>query len=968
MSNESNGVNDTGQERSDAINKTPPTPSRRLSSNLSQSESNLAFNHHGNHQNHESPESLSSHDSMPKMSPNKKPPSVSPKPRLPRSASQSCSNLSRSDSSSVSDVSTGGDKCSYKSDDLVNDSFQLQFGQSTFFVPHNRNYDSTSPKQINQSHCLKNDTNGQSGSVLHKSQSLPDAPSDPQLSKRSPQPNILNASFNKNSNSVKIRNENKISISENKTNKATVPSESNMKQVCDTVTVNKGSGETNYNELNSSVEIPVSDPIFHRNNGHSYSFDCDVKNKQLEVSPVSDLSIDTSSPSPRSQKPSPRPRPVPKKRLSLSRQSSNASIASVDSGGDKSEHSGADKSDLQVEMEMEQSCDKVRQNVSASSDMNSSCDSVSATPDRKPRPRPARKAPALPEGQKKSPRPVRKAPELPAPNQKSLVEESRKEKDSNSDKLICDCAVDGIRKDSDKVEVSKEVQDGTAMLKDGPVDNERVVKSDVDIKGMGNSVGESSNVDSSENANKNSEIQQAENQSDKDVSENNSDRDVCKDCEELRKNDKQRDNEYVSMMENNSKQEIGNISNPLLDSGDSGNVNVDRASSDNLNKETVKLKPALSRSGAVDWKDDPIVETSSLLDEMEQIITRRMSELGTKSELEKVKSLDSDMPVRPPRHKRNRQRSQSEIRADSDHYEPMTFSDFKGSNTSLNSDSGIIIPPAVSKKQCPPKPKRNKLANRSQSDASGMKQIGLQYRGDIDIDQSGNDSSKDGRGHVARRRNVTVDFCVPANQHALLREIALADHRREQEKAEGWEASSGNVNSNNNSPETKRKARPNRRAPPPPQKNADMKSETVSNDLSNNALTTANKLGDGFEDHEYLEIPSDYLISNSTQNSESSSVIGSHGNEKDKSLPPPDLPPRNSSFTLPVQNPGLSTSPPELPNLTSRGRPLSSMSTSSLMSSYSESGSLSQGSPEQDELSSSDSESEDKDERVSIII
>lgn len=378
---------------------------------------------------------------------------------------------------------------------------------------------------------------------------------------------------------------------------------------------------------------------------------------------------------------------------------------------------------------------------------------------------------------------------------------------------------------------------------------------------------------------------------------------------------------------------------------------------------------------------EDLPETSSLLDEIEKIVTKRMNSLENTVQEREGKS--QNVPIRPPRPKRESKKTSS-ICLDGNPVE----NDFKGSSSSLNE-----MPPPSGKKSQPPKPKRHKLnkqvVSRSQSDVSGIRSHGLKASNQgIDIDESEEEMDKNSPAVPPRRtngknggkgRSLTVDFCVPANQHALLREIALADHRRELESSQSPEGhktsqSMENLDAQTSLQNTKRQFRPSRKAPPPPPSStstpAPKSTKSITQDSTldgshphlNNTLqgslsalsTFSDEDTSSVEAHEYHYIPEELINPSSTD-------FTLH---KEKSPSPPDLPPRTyntnlSSSSAPVTAQSILNDS----CLSNKDRPESVVS---VFSSQSESGSFGHGSAGHDESSSEDSENENEDDKVNL--
>ncbi|XP_062613414.1 uncharacterized protein LOC134275178 [Saccostrea cucullata] len=385
---------------------------------------------------------------------------------------------------------------------------------------------------------------------------------------------------------------------------------------------------------------------------------------------------------------------------------------------------------------------------------------------------------------------------------------------------------------------------------------------------------------------------------------------------------------------------------------------------------TVKDLDSESSKTVLDMEAE-LPETSSLLDEIEKIVTKRMISLENSPEDISTEKT-ADVPIRPPRPKKESRRKSSMGEVSSmcfDSNQPS--SDFRGSSTSLND-----MPPPGGKKVQPPKPKRHKInknITRSQSDISGIRPQGLEMcNKGISIDISDDEGGKNhpilpprkahGR-NVGKGRSLTVDFCVPANQHALLREIALADHRRELETSlspENQKSShaSGNTHSVTNLQNTKRQIRPSRKAPPPPPSASPIPktNKDSSEDVPNPTPgVSTNKIHQGsfsapihsdddssnVDSHEYHYIPEDLI------NPPSDSTL-----HKEKSPSPPDLPPRTYNTSFSTSTSVLSSD---------SDRPVSVVS---VFSSQSESGSFGHGSPGNDELSTDDSECENEEDKI----
>lgn len=374
----------------------------------------------------------------------------------------------------------------------------------------------------------------------------------------------------------------------------------------------------------------------------------------------------------------------------------------------------------------------------------------------------------------------------------------------------------------------------------------------------------------------------------------------------------------------------------------------------------------------VDILGEDLPETSSLLDEIEKIVTKRMSSLENPVQ-EDMEEKNQNLPIRPPRPKRESKKTFS-ICLDGNPVE----GDFRGSTSSVNE-----MPPPSSKK--PPKPKRQKLnknvVSRSQSDVSGIRSHGLDLCSkEIDIDASEDDKDKNGPVVPPRRtqaksggkgRSLTVDFCVPANQHALLREIALADHRRELEassspKSPQSSQSVENLHSQTSLQNTNRQLRPSRKAPPPPPPSIDSTPKSTKTDKKdstedichphNNSMfggslsapTISDDDTSSVEAHEYHYIPEDLINPPSAD-----STL-----HREKSPSPPDLPPRTYNTSLSTSTSLISQSVLNDSCLSDKDRPVSVVS---VFSSQSESGSFGHGN---DESSSEDSETESSEDKI----
>lgn len=264
---------------------------------------------------------------------------------------------------------------------------------------------------------------------------------------------------------------------------------------------------------------------------------------------------------------------------------------------------------------------------------------------------------------------------------------------------------------------------------------------------------------------------------------------------------------------------------------------------------------------------------------------------------------------------------------------------------------------------------------------SGIRSHGLDLCSkEIDIDASEDDKDKNGPVVPPRRtqaksggkgRSLTVDFCVPANQHALLREIALADHRRELEasispKSPQSSQSVENLHTQPSLQNTNRQLRPSRKAPPPPPPSIDSTPKSTKTDKKdstedithphNNSMfggsLSAPALSDddtsSVEAHEYHYIPEDLINPPSAD-----STL-----HREKSPSPPDLPPRTYNTSLSTSTSVISQSVLNDSCLSDKDRPVSVVS---VFSSQSESGSFGHGN---DESSSEDSETESSEDKV----
>lgn len=363
--------------------------------------------------------------------------------------------------------------------------------------------------------------------------------------------------------------------------------------------------------------------------------------------------------------------------------------------------------------------------------------------------------------------------------------------------------------------------------------------------------------------------------------------------------------------------------------------------------------------------EEVLGETSSLLDEIEQIVSRRLNALGGNSSdfsLKKASSIETSTPVRPPRKKKNRKLILDQFRDSyaSDTDSLIGDSSFKGSSSSLNliddgdqsfkgSNSSLASNQSESsRKPCPPKPPRKKLLklNRSQSDVSPSK---FADRNKENVIQSEEKDMEENHKKVGGKspnlpprkgRSLTVDFHVPANQEPLLREIELANERNA-------------INELSNA----QKIKPKRKAPPPPPplvkvtepKTSNLVREAEYNDIDDDKPRKVS-------DQDYVEIPEECMDPNFHN-----AVDENNGQRSNKSPSPPELPPRNLNSGTPVSSPQLAVKcfNPSFttPNhMVLRDRPMSDVSQNSSLSS--------QESPMQDELSSTDSEGEDEENKA----
>ncbi|XP_052071932.1 FYVE, RhoGEF and PH domain-containing protein 6-like isoform X3 [Mytilus californianus] len=361
--------------------------------------------------------------------------------------------------------------------------------------------------------------------------------------------------------------------------------------------------------------------------------------------------------------------------------------------------------------------------------------------------------------------------------------------------------------------------------------------------------------------------------------------------------------------------------------------------------------------------EEALGETSSLLDEIEQIVSRRITALGglsTEFSLKKAHSIETSTPVRPPRKKQKNRKKVLEqfsesCASDTDsligdasykgslsslNYLDDDDQSFKGSTSSLASNQSE----SGSRKPCPPKPPRKKLLklNRSQSDVSASKFLERnkenvhqnETKEEKQIQKDGSSPNLPSR----KGRSLTVDFHVPANQEALLREIELANQRNEKKSSSNSDG---------------QKMKPRRKAPPPPPQSAkvtglktgELIREAVYDDIDDDKPRTMS-----IGDKDYVEIPEEFL-ENMIQTNDNNIFQRSN-----KSASPPELPPRNLNQGTPINSPQLSTKSFNPMQSYGRERPMSDISVNSSLSS--------QESPLQDELSSSDSEGEEGEDRV----
>lgn len=415
--------------------------------------------------------------------------------------------------------------------------------------------------------------------------------------------------------------------------------------------------------------------------------------------------------------------------------------------------------------------------------------------------------------------------------------------------------------------------------------------------------------------------------------------------------DKTKFNEPLDHPEINTEDSVRQSEEPVLSSVEEDNSAGNVVESDSK-------KP-------VDILGEDLPETSSLLDEIEKIVTKRMNSLENDME-----EKNQNVPIRPPRPKRESKKTSS-ICLDGNQEE----GDFRGSTSSVNE----MPPPSVKK---PPKPKRHKLnknaVSRSQSDVSGIRSHGLDLcSNEINIDASEDDKDKNGPIVPPRRtqakgggkgRSLTVDFCVPANQHALLREIALADHRRELEASLSPKSSQSveNLHTQTSLQGTNRQLRPSRKAPPPPPPSIDSTPKSTKTNLKDStedithphhnsmlrgslsAPTLSDDDTSSVEAHEYHYIPEDLINPPSADSTLHREISPS----------PPDLPPRTYNTSLSTSTSVIGQSVLNDSCLSDKDRP---MSVVSVFSSQSESGSFGHGN---DESSSEDSETESSEDKI----
>lgn len=415
--------------------------------------------------------------------------------------------------------------------------------------------------------------------------------------------------------------------------------------------------------------------------------------------------------------------------------------------------------------------------------------------------------------------------------------------------------------------------------------------------------------------------------------------------------DKTKSNEPLDHPEINTRDSVRQSEEPVLSAVEEDNSAGNVVESDSK-------KP-------VDILGEDLPETSSLLDEIEKIVTKRMNSLENDME-----EKNQNVPIRPPRPKRESKKTSS-ICLDGNPEE----GDFRGSTSSVNE----MPPPSVKK---PPKPKRHKLnknaVSRSQSDVSGIRSHGLDLcSNEINIDASEDDKDKNGPIVPPRRtqakgggkgRSLTVDFCVPANQHALLREIALADHRRELEASLSPKSSQSveNLHTQTSLQGTNQQLRPSRKAPPPPPPSIDSTPKSTKTNLKDStedithphhnsmlrgslsAPTLSDDDTSSVEAHEYHYIPEDLINPPSADSTLHREISPS----------PPDLPPRTYNTSLSTSTSVIGQSVLNDSCLSDKDRP---MSVVSVFSSQSESGSFGHGN---DESSSEDSETESSEDKI----
>ena len=369
---------------------------------------------------------------------------------------------------------------------------------------------------------------------------------------------------------------------------------------------------------------------------------------------------------------------------------------------------------------------------------------------------------------------------------------------------------------------------------------------------------------------------------------------------------------------------------PFSDLGENKTENVLKDRTGNSEKEPVDV---VAIEDSVELDDKALLEPSSLLNEIEDILTRSfkhssLTRSGSSPEkksspylqsnevavgkVERSKSVDAQTPLRPPRPKKEQKkiRSMSQVVYDSCGSDTESLPDMsRNRDMAFSANCGNISLTLGKAKPHPPKPKRNKLlrVQRSQSDITAMKSVVEKH--------DSSDSKSPNRGRtLAKKDHSKNKGDSPNKENGTSRQVS-------------W-----------------RKNRPTRKAPPPPQKAPPLQITPASPGLTLDSVVPVDsrvksmqlnrsskdspeikkchsafhnsagpfyhsiddgEIGMSDGEHDYQDIPDDN--DNNIDINKYGIMAKGNINQHEKSPSPPKLPPRNLSNSHSFDNSSLSS-------------------------------------------------------------